>query len=161
MFHSSKIIISCFFLIFSISTVSAESAPNFSLNGDKGTVALSQYKNQVVYLDFWASWCKPCRKSFDFMNNMQERYAKNGLKIIAINLDEDHSAATRFLKDHPASFTIAYDAEGKTPGAYGLTVMPTSYLIDKKGNIIFKHKGFKEDQTTQLEQAITQALNRK
>ena len=159
MFHTKKAIISLFFLIFSVSIASAEKAPGFSLNGDKNKVTLSKYKNQVVYLDFWASWCKPCRKSFGFMNNMQERYGKKGLKIIAINLDEDRSAATSFLKNHPANFTIAYDPEGKTPGAYNLSVMPTSYLIDKKGNIIFKHKGFKEDHANQLEQKITQALN--
>ena len=109
MFHLRKVLISSIFFIFSFSTTAAQKAPDFSLKGDKETVTLSKYKNQVVYLDFWASWCKPCRKSFGFMNNMQERYAKKGLKIIAINLDEDRSAAASFLKNHPANFTIAYD----------------------------------------------------
>ena len=161
MFHLNKVLISIIFVIFSFSTAAAQKAPDFSLNGDKGMITLSEYKNQVVYLDFWASWCKPCRKSFGFMNNMQERYAKKGLKIIAINLDEDKSAATGFLKKHPANFTIAYDPDGKSPGEYNLSVMPTSYLIDTQGNVIFRHKGFKETQTASLEKVIVQTLNKK
>jgi len=144
-----------------MSTASAQKAPTFSLDGDQGQVTLSQYSKHIVYLDFWASWCKPCLKSFGFMNNMQEKYAKKGLQIIAVNLDEDQSAAKQFLKNNPAKFTIAYDPDGNVPGKYNLSVMPTSYLIDRQGNIIFKHKGFKEDQTSSLEKTIVQALNKR
>jgi len=149
-------------LIISFSTPSfAQKAPDFVLDGDKGKIKLSAYKNKVVYVDFWASWCKPCRKSFTFMNEMQDRYGKNGFKIIAINLDTERAAASSFLKKHPAKFTIAYDEKGKTPGLYKLKVMPTSYLIDRRGNLINIHKGFKDGQTDKLEKKIIQALNKK
>lgn len=148
-------------LFISISSSYAQKAPGFTLAGDKGKVSLSQYRNKVVYVDFWASWCKPCRKSFGFMNDMQTRYGKKGLKIIAINLDDKRTDAASFLKKHPAKFTIAYDPKGTTPGKYKLKVMPTSYLIDRKGNLINIHQGFKEDQTGKLEKLITQALNKK
>ena len=138
----------------------AKKAPDFTLDGDKGKVSLSAQKNKVVYVDFWASWCKPCRKSFPFMNDMQQRYGKKGLKVIAINLDNDKAAAKKFLSKHPAKFTIAYDPNGKTPGLYGLKVMPTSYLIDRKGNLIDIHKGFKENQKAKLEKRIAKALGK-
>lgn len=95
------------------------------------------------------------------MNEMQDRYGKKGFKIIAINLDTERAAASSFLKKHPAKFTIAYDEKGKTPGLYKLKVMPTSYLIDRRGNLINIHKGFKDGQTDKLEKKIVQALNKK
>ena len=95
------------------------------------------------------------------MNKMQKKYGKKGLKIIAINLDDERSAATGFLKKHPANFTIAYNPEGDVPNAYNLSVMPTSYLIDRKGNIIFSHKGYKDSQAASLEKTIIRALNKR
>lgn len=156
-----KISLFCLLLLSVSSPLQAQKAPNFSLAGDNGKVSLSSYKNKVVYVDFWASWCKPCRKSFPFMNEMQQRYGSKGLQIIGINLDNDRSDATDFLKKNPAKFTIAYDPEGKTPGIYKLKVMPTSYLIDRRGNLINIHKGFKEDQRDELETLLKNALNKK
>ena len=95
-----------------------------------------------------------------FMNKMQAKYANKGLKIIAINLDANKADATTFLKKNLAKFTIAYDAEGITPSIYKLKVMPTSYLIDKKRNLIKIHKGFKESQEQQLENHIIKALKK-
>ena len=161
MLHINKLFIGLCFIIFSISATAAQKAPDFSLVGDKGQVSLSKYKNTVVYLDFWASWCKPCLKSFSFMNSMQKKYAKKGLKIIAINLDDERSAATDFLKQHPANFTIAYNPDGDVPNAYNLSVMPTSYLIDRQGNIIFSHKGYKDSQSGSLEKTIIRSLNKR
>jgi len=162
-FTPSKIIISFLTLIFiGFSSASfAQKAPDFTLNGDKGKISLSTYKNQVVYVDFWASWCKPCQKSFPFMNDMQSRYGKKGFKIIAINLDSDRAAAKTFLKKNPAKFSIAYDPDGKTPNLYKLKVMPTSYLIDRRGNLVNVHKGFKKNQTADLERMIVKTLNKK
>jgi thiol-disulfide isomerase/thioredoxin len=159
--HKNRLFIGLCFIALSISTASAQKAPAFSLAGDKGRVTLSQYKNTVVYLDFWASWCKPCLKSFSFMNSMQKKYGKKGLKIIAVNLDDERSAAAKFLKQQPANFTIAYNPEGDVPNAYNLSVMPTSYLIDRKGNIIFSHKGYKDSQSGSLEKTIIRALNKR
>ncbi|MCW9013247.1 MAG: TlpA family protein disulfide reductase [Gammaproteobacteria bacterium] len=147
-----------FFLLLFMASAHAERAPDFSLPGDKSAVKLSSFKGKVVYVDFWASWCKPCRKSFPFMNDMHKRYEKKGLKVIGINLDSEKADADRFLKKFPADFTVAYDAEGKTPKTYKLSVMPTSYLIDRRGNMIDIHQGFKEGQAADLETKIKKAL---
>ncbi len=143
------------------SSFAAQKAPDFSLKSDKAVVKLSSYRGQVVYVDFWASWCKPCRKSFPFLNEMHKRYQNKGLKVIGINLDTTPSDAKRFLNKFPAQFTIAYDPEGKTPQQYKLSVMPTSYLVDRNGNLINIHKGFKEGQAAEIESIIVKALSRK
>lgn len=92
---------------------------------------------------------------------MHERYRNKGLKVIGINLDTEISDAQKFLSKFPAKFSIAYDPEGKIPQKYQLSVMPTSYIIDKKGRLINIHKGFKESQAQDIEQLIQQALANK
>jgi len=162
--HANKLFALIALVLISFSTSSyAQKAPAFTLDGGagKGKISLSSFRGKVVYVDFWASWCKPCRKSFPFMNEMQKRYGKKGLKIIAINLDTEPSVASEFLKKNPANFTLAYDPKGKTPDLYKLKVMPTSFLIDRRGNLINIHKGFKEDQQAKLEKKLVKALNKK
>ena len=92
---------------------------------------------------------------------MHNRYGKKGLKVIGINLDSETGDARRFLKKYPASFAIAYDPEGQTPKQYKLSVMPTSYLIDRNGNLIDVHKGFREDDRDKIESKIAKLLSRK
>ena len=92
-------------------------APNVDLPTSNGKVSLSDLHGKVVLLDFWASWCGPCRQSFPWMNAMQAKYEDQGFEIVAINVDQKPEAAAEFLRQIPATFTIAYDAEGKTPEA--------------------------------------------
>lgn len=138
----------------------AVKAPSFSLPGSAGNallkdkVSLDRYKGKIVYVDFWASWCVPCKKSFPWMNLMHERYASKGLKIIAINLDADKSKAQEFLNQVPADFIIAYDPEGTTAEKYDLSVMPSSYLINGKGEIVVAHRGFKGQDKSEIEEKI-------
>ena len=130
-------------------------APNFWLEGDKKkTVSLSDYRGHIVYVDFWASWCQPCRKSFTWMNKMQSLYGSEGLKIIAINLDEERDKAEQFLQKIPANFDIAYDPQGMAAEAYSVQAMPSSYLIDKQGRLIHANKGFRGNDEDELEAKI-------
>lgn len=143
-------------------TIVGREAPVFSLPGTEGkSVNLADYKGKVVYLDFWASWCGPCRKSFGWMNETQAKYAAKGLQIVGVNLDEKSEDAQRFLKDTPAKFAIAFDAGGKYPTAYGLKGMPTSYLIGRDGKVIAEHVGFREADRADLEARIVAALEGK
>jgi len=136
----------------------ADKAPDFSLQGDGETINLSSYKGKVVYLDFWASWCVPCRQSFPFMNEMHEKYSDEGLKVIAVNLDTEQNKAASFLKQIPADFTVAYDPQGKVPDLYKVSVVPSFYLINREGNVVYKHSGFRHSQSEKLESKIQQAL---
>ena len=138
----------------------AINAPDFSLPGDNKKVSLHDYRKKVVYVDFWASWCAPCKQSFPWMTEMQERYKKQGFEIIAINLDDDRDSALQFLERVSPGFTIAYDPEGKTAESYGLTVMPSSYLIDRKGQLTAVHKGFKTTDKHEMEEKIKSLLGK-
>lgn len=132
-----------FFTVFSLAATVGEPAPNISLRSANGDVSqLSDYKGQVVYLDFWASWCKPCQRSFPWMNEVHNKLADKGLKVIAINLDVETALADQFLAKLPADFAIAYDPEGESAEAYRVLGMPSSYLIDKKGILREVHQGF-------------------
>lgn len=134
-------------------------APDFAISNDQLPNKLSNLKGQVVYLDFWASWCKPCRQSFPWINQMQQKYAAQGLQIIAINLDTEEALAKAFLDKIPAEIPIIYDPEGKIASDYQLVGMPSSYLIDKKGKIRFSHKGFFTRTQPLYEQELILLLN--
>jgi len=136
-------------------------APDFSLPGAQGTVELSSTAGSVVYVDFWASWCGPCKQSFGWMNAMQDKYRAKGLKIIGVNVDGKTEDAKKFLVQTPAHFTVAFDAKGVTPQNYGVKGMPTSFLVGRDGKILFKHQGFKEADREQLEKQINAALEAK
>ena len=136
-------------------------APVFELPGDTESVSLEKYRNQVVYIDFWASWCSPCKYAFPWLNQMQERYGEDGFKVIGINVDKDKAMAAKFLELVPATFDIAYDPEGKVADLYSLKVMPSSYLIDRDGNLVHAHKGFKTSDGSRMEDMIRKLLDDK
>ena len=136
-------------------------APDFELPGRATAVKLSDYKGKTVYLDFWASWCGPCKQSFPWMNEMQSRYGAKGLRVVGINLDQKGEDARDFLKDTTASFDVAFDQSGKTPKSFAIKGMPTSVLIGPDGRVISVHSGFKPEQKPELEQQIKQALHLK
>ncbi len=150
-------------LLLSASTVMAEGkpAPEFNLEGIKENIKLSDYKGQVVYVDFWASWCKPCRDSFPWMNNMQSKYQDQGLSVVAVNLDREKSEAMGFLALNPANFTIAFDSSGKTPRQYKVVGMPSSFVINREGHIVYSQTGFNEIDVKEYEAHIRAALEKK
>ena len=133
-------------------------APAFDLPGQQGTVQLSSYKGKTVYLDFWASWCGPCKESFPWMNDMQKRYGAKGLRVVGVNLDQKTDDARAFLAANPAQFDIAFDNAGQSPKQYGVKGMPTSLLIGPDGKVLMVHQGFKADSRDELESQIKQAL---
>ena len=120
---------------------------------------LDQYEGKVVYLDFWASWCVPCRKSFPWMNKLQDKYSDNELVIIAVNLDKKRSLADEFLAENPAKFKIVYDPKGKLAKKFKIKGMPSSVIFDQKGKPIIAHTGFFVKQIHAYEQEIKNTIN--
>jgi thiol-disulfide isomerase/thioredoxin len=141
--------------------IQGQTPPNIAIAFADNTAHLQDFKGQVIYLDFWASWCKPCLRSFPWMNEMQQKYGATGFKIIAVNLDTDPALAAQFLRRVPANFPIAYDTSGQTAKTYQLLGMPSSYLIDKKGNLRAIHQGFFIKKQSQYEQEIVALLAEK
>ena len=133
-------------------------APPFTLAGLNGSVVLDSLRGRTVLLDFWASWCGPCRHSFPWMNDFQRRYASKGLTIVAVNLDKDRELAKGFLAEVPAEFTVAFDPSGKTAESYGVKAMPTTLVISPEGRIVATHTGFDPKKTAEFEALIAGAL---
>lgn len=119
---------------------------------------LSEYHGKVVLLDFWASWCVPCRRSFPWMNEMQQKYGDAGLVIIAVNMDAEHDAAQSFLDDYPSEFTIIYAPDGELARELGVIAMPSSFVIGRDGEIETRHLGFKVKKQNEYEADLLQAL---
>lgn len=133
-------------------------APQFDLPGLDGAVKLAKLQGKVVYVDFWASWCGPCRQSFPWMNEMQARYGAKGLQIVGVNVDAKTDDARQFLTTTPARFAIAFDPQGATPRSYGIKGMPSSVLIGPDGKVLMEHSGFREADRAELESKIQSAL---
>jgi thiol-disulfide isomerase/thioredoxin len=119
---------------------------------------LGPVEGKVVWGDFWASWCVPCRRSFPWMNTMHEKYSAQGLQIIAVNLDMERALADGFLKESPAKFTIRFDPQGKLAQQFDVQAMPSSFVLDAAGKVIAVHHGFKLADTEEYEKQIQAAL---
>ena len=134
----------------------AEPAPDFSLpdiySGESKT--LEQYRGKVVYLDFWASWCGPCRQSLPLLNELRNELGSEHFEVIAINLDQNPEDGKRFLQKYPVNYPVLTDTTGSTPQKYQLSGMPTSYLIDQKGNIQGAHQGFRRSDIDKIRKAV-------
>lgn len=155
----SAVSIAAFFLCTFPTSVLSQPAPTFSLPSENNqTISLDSLKGKVVYLDFWASWCTPCRKSFPWMNELQSRYDKNKFTVVAINLDSSRKEAESFLAKMPAKFKVAYDPEGEVASKYNLRAMPSSFIIDSKGELVFAHKGYREKEAEEIESKIRTLL---
>ena len=133
-------------------------APAIALQGTAGEVSLSAMKGQVVFVDFWASWCVPCRQSFPWLNQMQAKYGARGLQVLGVNVDAKRADADTFLAQVPAKFNIVFDSAGDTPKRYAVRGMPTSVLVGADGLVLQQHAGFRDDDKAALEAAIVAAL---
>lgn len=133
-------------------------APDFALEGRSGPVRLADYRGKYVYLDFWASWCAPCKRSFPWMGELQKRYGPAGLEVVAVNVDTARGDADRFLAQTPAGFTVAFDPAGATPKAYAIKGMPSSVLIDRAGRIVAVHAGYNDAAAQKIESELELAL---
>ncbi len=119
---------------------------------------LEQYQGKVVYLDFWASWCKPCQKSFPWMNQLQKKFPADKFQVVTINVDEQSEDMHDFLQKVPADFDIYHDPNGQLAAKFELEGMPTSYLINKEGKVARKHIGFHQDKIRGFEKEIRDLL---
>jgi peroxiredoxin len=138
-----------------------DSLPACALSAVDGrrAVDLGEYKGKVLYLDFWASWCGPCAKSFPFMNRLHEEFGGKGLAIVGVNLDENLEDAQAFLAQHPASFTIAADKGEQCARQFDVKAMPSTYLVGRDGIIREVHLGFRGDEGKALREAVEKLLN--
>jgi peroxiredoxin len=119
-------------------------APDFTLNAQSGKpVELTQFKGQVVMLNFWASWCGPCRQEMPLLDSIYKKYGKLGFTMIGVNVEPDSKAANDWLKQTPVTFPILYDTDSKVSKLYGVSGMPSTVIVDRKGTVRMIHHGYK------------------
>lgn len=114
----------------------------------------TQNAGYVVYLDFWASWCTPCRKSFPWMNDMQQKYGDKNFRVVSVNVDKNPKLAEEFLNKIPANFSVLYDPKGDLASEMQLRGMPSSFLISATGIVVSAHVGFNDKKKVRYEQEI-------
>ena len=132
-----------------LSAAAEDSAPRLDL---------SEYRGKVVVVDFWASWCAPCRRSIPWLNAMQRKYADEGLVVIGVNEDKTAAEAETFLKDVPAGFHVVLDLEGEIARHYGLIAMPSTYVFGRDGQLVARHLGFKVAKQGEYEALLRNVL---
>ena len=132
----------------------------FSHHGARADEALNldDYAGKVVVVDFWASWCVPCRRSFPWWNQMRAKYADSDLVIIGVNVDNDIQEAKKFLEEFPADFTIYFDQDKKLAKQFDVRAMPSTYVLGRDGEIIDRHFGFKVKLQDEYEARLVEAL---
>jgi thiol-disulfide isomerase/thioredoxin len=120
---------------------------------------LRPYQGKVVYLDFWASWCTPCRRSFPWLDSVAQQYKQRDLVVIGVNVDHDRGLAEKFLKDTPVLFPIVYDPQGEVASEFQVMGMPSAVLIDRSGKVRFQHIGFSDKRKEEYEAHVQTLLD--
>ena len=132
-----------------------QAAPEFALPDMSGQpVSLQDYAGEVVLINFWASWCGPCREEMPLLDQLSERYGPMGFTMLGVNVEEDSSLADRFLTGTPVSFPILYDRENAVSELYDVIAMPTTVLVDRQGNIRFVHHGYEAGNENEYQDQI-------
>lgn len=147
----------------SLALNSGDKAPSLTLPlvASNDSLNLVDFKGRVVYVDFWASWCGPCRKSLPWLNELQQEFKNQEFVVIGINVDDEEQAAIDFLNEFPVQFPVVYDDQGEAYEQFNPAGIPTSYLIDRQGVIKAVHSGFKEADKAALRTTIEKQINTK
>lgn len=129
--------------------------PEITLPSNRGgDVHLSDLKGKVVFVDFWASWCGSCAQSIPWLSKLQESLGEKDFQVLAVNVDEERELADEFLQKSSSKLLVGYDPAGKTPEAFNVQAMPTSYLLGRDGTVVYVHEGFAPKDISELEEKI-------
>ena len=166
--HASRLFVLCLLLALASTAQAAppvragDPAPDFALPmlspEDGQTLSLQALRGSLVYVDFWASWCPPCRISFPILDRLRAEFRERGFEVVAISVDEEAEDARHFLRRFPVAYPVVHDPAGETPAHYGPLGMPTGYLIDARGVVIAVHQGFRQADEQLLRAMIVRAL---
>jgi thiol-disulfide isomerase/thioredoxin len=143
-------------------TDGAVPAPQFSLASRAGgQVSLADLKGQVVMINFWASWCGPCRQEFPALDQIYAKYKPMGFTLVAINVESEKADAEKFLGAMPVNFPILFDPDNTVSGKYGVSAMPTTVLVDRQGRVRWQHRAYKPGDEAKYIEQIRAALREK
>jgi len=135
------------------------SAPDFTLKSNTGeNIRLSEYRGEVVLINFWASWCGPCRQEMPVLDELQSKYKALGFTVLGVNVEEDSSKAKKMLRDLPVSFPVLFDNDSVVSRQYDVIAMPSTVLVDRDGNMRYLHKGYKSGLETVYQQQVRELI---
>lgn len=118
-------------------------APDFALKSDSGeNLRLSELRGEVVLINFWASWCGPCRQEMPILSELHDQYQDMGFTVLGVNVEENSADARRLLQDMPVSFPVLFDNDSKVSKQYDVVAMPSTVLVDRDGNVRYLHRGY-------------------
>jgi peroxiredoxin len=130
-------------------------AANFTLKSNSGeNIRLSEYRGQVVLINFWASWCGPCRQEMPHLDAIQQKYQGLGFTVFGVNVEQDRAMADKVLRDIPVTFPILYDSDNEVSHSYDVDAMPATVLVDRNGEIRYMHRGYKPGYELEYEKQI-------
>jgi peroxiredoxin len=119
-------------------------APDFTLVSNAGeNLRLSEYRGDVVLINFWASWCGPCRQEMPVLSALHDKYSALGFTVLGVNVESDSGKARKLLQQLPVSFPVVFDHDSVVSREYDVVAMPSTVLVDRDGNIRYLHKGYK------------------
>ena len=134
-------------------------APDFTLKTHGGgNLRLSEHRGEVILLNFWASWCGPCRQEMPLLDELHQRYGELGFSVLGVNVDKEPAKAAQLLRDIPVNFPVLLDDQGSVSASYDVSAMPTTILIDRDGNMRYLHRGFKPGYEGTYEQQIKELV---
>lgn len=146
-------------VVLQASRVNSQEAPDFTLQSNSGeNVRLAEQRGQVVMLNFWASWCGPCRQEMPLLETIFNRYNAAGFQFFAVNVEENNADAKKLLEELKVSFPVLYDPQSKASSLYGVDAMPTTVVIDKKGKIRYVNRGYKPGDENKYRDQIRELL---
>jgi peroxiredoxin len=148
--------------VYSYSGQVGSMAPPFSLVDLTGkTVSLEHLKGKVVFLDFWAPWCAPCKEELPELDKLYRKYGKDGFEVVGISMDTSQAGVSKFLAKVPVTFLVLIDVKGDVSDAYRVSSLPTGFIISKDGTIRYRHLGFGSDFLPIYEKEIEELLKSK
>ena len=119
-------------------------APDFTLKSDSGkNLKLSEHRGEVVLINFWASWCGPCRQEMPLLSELHDKYKSLGFTVLGVNVEQDSSDAKKLLREMPVSFPVLFDSDSTVSKQYDVVAMPSTVLVDRNGKMRYLHKGYK------------------
>jgi peroxiredoxin len=118
-------------------------APDFTLKSRSGeNIKLSEYRGDVVMINFWASWCAPCRQEMPLLEEMYKKYSDLGFVLLGVNVEEDSTKASELLRDVAVTFPVLYDNKNDVSKLYKVVAMPSTVLVDRDGKMRYLHRGY-------------------
>ncbi len=139
--------------------ISTGPAPDFTLKSESGSnLRLSEFRGEVVMINFWASWCAPCRQEMPLLDELYTQYQPMGFTILGVNVEEDSTQAKQMLKNIPVNFPVLFDNASDVSKLYNVVAMPSTVLVDRDGNIRYLHQGYKPGYEESYQQQVRELI---